>query len=35
MYTECLKKDPTCIEAFNKLMDYFMLSNTQKENLLA
>lgn len=26
MYTECLRKDSTCVEAFNKLMDCFMLS---------
>lgn len=26
---ECLKRDSTCIEAFNKLMDCFLLTNSE------
>ena len=34
MYYECLKKDPTCVEAFNRLIDCNLLSNLEKEQLL-
>lgn len=34
MYIECLKKDPTCLEAFNRLIDCFMLNRMEKENLI-
>lgn len=33
-YFECLKKDPTCNEAFNRLIDCYLLSNPEKEQLL-
>jgi len=33
-YFECLKKDPTCIEAFNRLIDCFLLSNTERMGVL-
>ena len=26
---ECLKRDSTCIEAFNKLIDCFLLTNSE------
>jgi|JI6StandDraft_1071083.scaffolds.fasta_scaffold11101_9 tetratricopeptide (TPR) repeat protein len=34
MYYECLKRDPTCVEAFNRLIDCNLLSNLEKEQLL-
>ena len=33
-YVECLKKDPTCNEAFMRLTDCYLLSNTEKDRLL-
>jgi antitoxin component HigA of HigAB toxin-antitoxin module len=32
-YFECLKKDPTCIEAFNRLIDCYLLTNPESTNL--
>ena len=34
-YSECLKKDPTSVEAFSKLMDCFLLTSEQKEKLIS
>ena len=28
-YIECLKKDPTSIDAFNRLLDCYLLTNTE------
>jgi anaphase-promoting complex subunit 6 len=33
-YVECLKKDPTCNEAFMKLTDCYLLSNNEKDQLM-
>lgn len=30
---ECLKRDSTCIEAFNKLIDCFLLTNSESKNI--
>lgn len=33
-YFECLKKDPSCHEAFNRLIDCYLLNSQQKQQLL-
>ena len=33
-YKECLQKDPTCVEAFNRLIDCQLISGADKEKLL-
>ncbi|EGR27540.1 hypothetical protein IMG5_194480 [Ichthyophthirius multifiliis] len=33
-YIECLKKDPTCHEAFKRMIDFYLLGNVGKEQLL-
>lgn len=30
-FIECLKKDPTCIEAFNRLIDCYLLTNPESK----
>lgn len=34
-YQECIQKDPTNVEAFNRLVDCQLITGTQKEQLLA
>ena len=34
-YFDCLKKDPTFVEAFNKLIDCHLITNSEKKQLLA
>lgn len=34
-YTEALNKDPTCIEAFNRLLNSYLLKRTEKEQLMS
>lgn len=31
---ECLKRDPTCHEAFKRMIDFYLLGSTGKEQLL-
>ena len=31
---ECLKRDPTCQEAFKRMVDFYLLGSTGKEQLL-
>ncbi|EAS06252.1 tetratricopeptide repeat protein (macronuclear) [Tetrahymena thermophila SB210] len=33
-YMECLKRDPTCHEAFKRMIDFYLLGSTGKEQLL-
>ncbi|KRW98290.1 hypothetical protein PPERSA_01728 [Pseudocohnilembus persalinus] len=34
-YRSCLKKDPTCFEAFNRLLDCYLMTSIEKEQLLS
>ncbi len=34
-YQECIQKDPTNVEAFNRLVDCQLVTGAQKEQLLA
>lgn len=34
-YQECIQKDPTNVEAFNRLVDCQLITGTQKEQLLS
>lgn len=33
-YMKCLQEDSTCVEAFTKLMDSFLINNSEKEQLV-